>query len=166
MKEDHMVQKQQQTLMIAGAIVLALAVGFFSGTQYQQTRLFGGMMRQFGISGTGFGEMGYGSAGNGGARNDGTQGRTGRMGIRPVSGEIVKTDDTSITVKAADGSSRIVILSEKTEINKADTAVKSDLKVGEKVAVFGQENTDGSITAQNIQLNPLNRGMMGVFQTK
>lgn len=151
-----MVQKQQHTLLIAGAIVLALAGGFFCGTQYQQTRPFGGMMRQFGVSGTGFG----------GTRNDGMQGRTGRMGIRPVSGEIVKADDTSITVKSTDGSSRIVILSEKTEINKADTAVKSDLKAGEKVAVFGQENADGSVTAQNIQLNPVNRGMMGVFQTK
>lgn len=157
-----MVQKQQHTLMIAGAIVLALAGGFFCGTQYQQTRPFGGMMRQFGIGGTG-GVSGIGGA-NGTQWNG--QGRGGRMGIRPVSGEIVKADDTSITVKAADGSSKIVILSEKTEINKADTATKTDLKVGEKVAVFGQENTDGSVTAQNIQLNPLNRGMMGVLQTK
>lgn len=43
-------------------------------------------------------------------------------------------------------------------INKATTATKSDLKTGEKVAVFGTPNSDGSVTAQSIQLNPMFRG--------
>ena len=77
-----------------------------------------------------------------------------RSGFRPVAGEIIGSDDKSITVKLADGSSKIVLLSEKTEINKADKANVVDLKAGEKVAVFGTENSDGSISAQNIQLNP------------
>jgi len=34
---------------------------------------------------------------------------------------------------------------------------KSELKVWENVSVFGAENTDGSVTAQNIQLNPTQR---------
>jgi ribosomal protein S1 len=75
-----------------------------------------------------------------------------------VNGEIIGVDEKSITVKMQDGSSRIVILSEKTEINKAASGTKDDLKVGERVAVFGQENSDGSVTAQNIQLNPMFRG--------
>jgi len=58
-----------------------------------------------------------------------------------------------------DGSSRIVIVSETTQINKAEQATKTDLKIGEKVAVFGQENSDGSVTAQNIQLNPTFRSV-------
>lgn len=58
-----------------------------------------------------------------------------------------------------DGSSKIVLFSDKTEINKAAEATKEDLKVGEKVAVFGTENSDGSVTAQNIQLNPQLRGL-------
>jgi len=43
---------------------------------------------------------------------------------------------------------------EKTQINKASEAAKEDLVVGETVAVFGQENQDGTVTAENIQLNP------------
>jgi hypothetical protein len=50
-----------------------------------------------------------------------------------------------------------VVLADSTEINKAETVKKEELKVGEKVSVFGTENSDGSITAQNIQLNPIIR---------
>lgn len=90
--------------------------------------------------------------------------RTGsgqRAGFRPVNGDIIASDEKSITVKMQDGSSRIVILNDKTQINKADVALKADLKVGEKVSVFGTDNADGSVTAQNVQLNPILRGMTG-----
>lgn len=76
------------------------------------------------------------------------------QGFRPVNGEIIENSESSITVKLPDGSSKIVLISEKTTINKAREGSKADLKNGEKVMVFGQENPDGSITAQNIQLNP------------
>lgn len=78
-------------------------------------------------------------------------------GFRPIIGEIISSDDKSITIKLTDGSSKIVLLTDKTSINKASEAVKTDLKTGEKVSVFGQTNTDGSVSAQNIQLNPLDR---------
>jgi len=42
-------------------------------------------------------------------------------------------------------------------INKSEPASKTDLTVGEKVAAFGTENSDGSVTGQNIQLNPVLR---------
>ena len=81
------------------------------------------------------------------------------QGFRPVNGEIIAVDDKSITVKLQDDSSRIVILTDTTVINKSAQGSKSDLKVGEKVAVFGIENSDKSVTAQNIQLNPVTRGI-------
>lgn len=80
-------------------------------------------------------------------------------GNRPVNGEIISVDEKSITVKMNDDSSRIVLINDQTQINQAQEATKSDLKVGEEVAAFGQENSDGSVTAQNIQLNPISRGM-------
>ena len=64
-------------------------------------------------------------------------------------------DDKSITVKLNNGSSKIVLLTDTMKVTKSDTGVKADLKVGEKVAVFGQGNSDGSVTAETIQLNPV-----------
>jgi len=122
------------------AILVAIIVGggaFFGGMKYQQSKQ-PAFTRQSGMQGV----------------------RTGanRAGFRPVNGEIISSDDKSITVKLQDGSSKIVLISDKTEINKAAEATKDDLKTGEKVAVFGQENSDGSVTAQNIQINSVFRG--------
>lgn len=117
-------------------IILVVAVGiagFFVGMQYQKMQRstlagrFGtGQFQRFGANG----------------------------GNRPVFGKILSADANSITVQMTDGSSKIVILSSSTSINKAATATKDDLKTGETVAVFGTTNADGSVTAQNIQLNP------------
>lgn len=126
-------------------VFLVIVVGggaFFGGMKYQQSKQ-PAFLRQFG--------------GNGQRIGLGTGGNANRGGFRPVNGEILSNDGTSITVKLSDGSSKIVILSETTSINKADVASKTDLKVGEKVAVFGSDNSDGSVTAQNIQINPISR---------
>lgn len=130
---------------IVKIITIALlvgAVGFFGGIKYQQSK---GATTSRQAGGSTFVMRG----GEGSDRNAVIRG-----GLKPVSGEIIASDDKSITVKLQDGSSRIVILSEKTQINKAEEAEKSELKQGEAVAVFGTENQDGSVTAQNIQLNP------------
>ncbi|MFA6533057.1 MAG: hypothetical protein WCT22_03610 [Patescibacteria group bacterium] len=138
-------------------IIVFAGVGFYGGMKYQQSQRVN-LSGQFGT--------GQGFARNG--RTGGTGGVGNRSGFRPVNGEIISSDSNSITVKLQDGSSRIVILSSKTLINKATTATISDLKVGEKVAVFGTDNTDGSVTAQNVQLNPIERmkptGATGVNQ--
>lgn len=81
-----------------------------------------------------------------------------RLAGRPVVGEIISQDDKSITVKAADGSTKIIVLSDTTIYSKTATGTKDDLKVGTQVGVFGTENSDGSMTAQNVQLNPEFKG--------
>ena len=73
-------------------------------------------------------------------------------GFRPVSGEILSFDDQSLTVKLADESSKIIILTDTSKINITQEGNTKDLKVGENISVFGQENSDGSVTAQNIQI--------------
>lgn len=82
----------------------------------------------------------------------------GRFNNRPVAGEIIKADGKSITVKQNDGSSRIVILSDSTKLVETSETTTDKLIIGSAVSVFGQENSDGSVTAQNIQLNPIFRG--------
>ncbi|MFZ2206511.1 MAG: DUF5666 domain-containing protein [Microgenomates group bacterium] len=115
------------------------ALAFYSGMQYQQNtqqppgRNFTG---QQGVGRTGM--MSNRRIGNG----------------QPVSGEIISMDTDSLTVKMIDGSSRIVLLNDKTIYNKTASVEKNELKVGEKVGVFGTMNPDGSVSAQNVQLNP------------
>jgi hypothetical protein len=72
-------------------------------------------------------------------------------------GEIVSMDANSVTIKLQDGSSKIINLSSSTTYSKTDTASKTDLKTGDRIAAFGTPNSDGSITAQNIQVNPMFR---------
>lgn len=119
------------TLLVVGG------AAFYGGIQYQKSQSVGG--RSF-------------ASGQQGTRRTGTGAR--RMGNGTTLGDILNVDSSSITVKLTDGSSRIVLFSNKTVYNKTAPVDKSELKVGEKVSVFGTANTDGSITAQNVQLNP------------
>jgi len=132
-------------------IIIVIAVGtlgFFGGIKYQESKSINNRFN---------GNLQNTRTFQNGQQNGQNQMR--RSGFRPVIGEIINQDENSITVKLVDGSSKIVLLSEKTIYNKAETATKTDLKKGERVNVFGTENTNGSVTAQNIQLNPLLNGM-------
>lgn len=135
----------KNSIVVTIILIAVVGVGaFYAGTKYQQSKRTA-IMGQFG--GQAGQRMGF--SGN-------------RTGFRPVNGEILSTDDKSITVKLQDGSSKIVLVANTTSIIKSSKASKSDLKTGEKVAVFGTENSDGSVTAQNIQLNPVLRNAVQV----
>ncbi len=142
--------KKQIPSLLLIAVIFA-GGGFFGGMKYQQKRGLQNIRQQFG--------GGQFQRGNGSANISGQPRPAGnRMGGRGVTGEILNRDEKSLTVKLPDGSSKIVLLSESTTINKATAGTREDLKTGEQVVVFGTENTDGSVTAQNIQLNPAFRG--------
>jgi len=99
----------------------------------------------------------------GAQRNRNGQGNIGggANGGGATIGEIVSVDNNSIVVKLADGSSKIVNVADSTTFSKTDTASKTDVKAGDRIAVFGTAASDGSITAQNIQLNPMFRAITG-----
>lgn len=79
-----------------------------------------------------------------------------RNGSGVASGEIIGADDTSVTVKSANGNTKIVFFSDKTKIGNFVDAAASDLTVGKSVMATGTANSDGSIVASNIQIGMQN----------
>jgi hypothetical protein len=141
--------------MIVGIVVGALVIGggsFYGGMQYasSQTPMRGGQ------GGNGAGLRGGRFAnGNGGF----------------VGGTIVAMDPTSITVQlggpnasSTNGTatgSKIVLYNSSTQIGKFTTGTPSDLAVGDSVTVSGSTNSDGSVTAQMIQIRSAGMGFGG-----
>jgi hypothetical protein len=129
------------TILIA---IIVAGASFFGGMKYQQSK---------GFSAANF-DNGVNNRGQFTGRNGNMMGRNG-FGNRPVSGEILSVDNGSITVKLQDGSSKLINVSNTTVYVKTSSATVSDLKAGDVISAFGITNSDGSLTAQNVQLNPM-----------
>lgn len=137
--------KNARTLVPIICVLIGLGVGFLGGFEYRNYRL--NQTR---------GNFAAGSANGTFQRFTGTQSgaQNGMMRGGAVTGSILSMDDKSITVKLPDGSSKIVLFSDSTTYSDTQKAAKTDLKVGSEVAVFGAPNSDGSVTATNVQINP------------
>jgi hypothetical protein len=119
-------------ILISVVIVIAASsLAFWGGMQYQK-----GQVRSLSRSGN-----------MANFRN-----RQVGMGNAPISGEIIAQDDAGLTLKLADGSSKIILASDQTAVNKAMAGNKADLTVGTQITVFGQTNSDGSVAAQSITI--------------
>ncbi len=130
--------------------ILSLIIGviaFYAGTSYQKNRaqsaVFNSNQREnFRFSGNGQNGM-----------RQATQDRRGAFGGR-VSGEIIKIDGDTITVKLPDDSSRLVTIDSDTSYTRSQMAQKTDLRVGMKIGVFGSRNEGETVDAQTIQIDP------------
>lgn len=129
--------KNQNIFFTLIFVIISLIVGFFGGVYYQRSQ-----------RATRFNRLNFQS-----------NNPTGRFiqGTRPINGTIIKKNNESITIKLRDGSTRIVFLNEKTQISKSTLASKEDLTENKSVFIVGQQNPDGSISAENIQINPLRK---------
>jgi flagellar basal body-associated protein FliL len=129
----------KNTIIIVAVIlvVVAAAGGFFGGVMYQKNQT-----SALGAAGRGNYAARFGQSGQSVAAN------------RPVRGQVLSTSATTLTVKMSDGSTKIVVLSSSTSFAQSAKASLSDVKTGDTVNVVGTTNSDGSVTATDIQINP------------
>lgn len=125
--------KNKNLIISVVSSIIMLALGFFGGIQYQRNKLS---------------KFSNNFPGNG-MRNQMGQ-RSG--GFNQVRGTVLSKDEKSLTVKLQDNSSKIILMTDSTQINKVDKGVLDDIKVGEEISVFGNTNSDGSVTANNVQV--------------
>ncbi len=129
---------------IVVTIIVALVVGagaFYGGMKYAQ-----GATIQTNVPG--------GSAGSqqGGRRFGGTGGAAGRGNL--INGTVIAKDDKSITIQLRSGGSQFIFFSPSTQILKSTNGTSVDLTNGTNVVATGTTNSDGSVSAQMIQIRP------------
>ncbi|MCL4366561.1 DUF5666 domain-containing protein [Patescibacteria group bacterium] len=127
-------------IIIVVLVIVVGAAAFYGGMKYQQSRL----VRQF-------------ANGTGSLASGNTQFRT-RGGSdtnnQAIRGQIMSVDNGSMTIKLQNGSSKIVLLSGQTTVDTTTESSASALKTGDQVMAIGATNSDGSVTASNVQINP------------
>lgn len=139
----------KKIVILAVLVILAGAGGFFGGMQYQKSQ-----------TANRFAQFAGGQGQNGTFYRRFGQGDQRGQGMNVVRGQVVSTDNNSITLKLPDGSSKIIVVGSSTNIYKSATGSLGDLKTGDTLNVFGTANSDGSVTAQNVQINPIIQRIM------
>ena len=82
----------------------------------------------------------------------GRAGGRGPNGGGFAGGQVMSVDNSTLTIKSMNGGSQIVILAPSTQFRKAVDGSASDVTVGKQVTITGTTNSDGSITAQSVQI--------------
>ena len=132
--------------VIIAVIILAVGGGaFYGGMQFQKSKTPANPFANGNFQGRQMaGQNGIRTATNGQRMNGGGM----------VSGEILKKDAESITVKMRDGSTKLVLIGEKTSITKSTDGKSEDLEIGKDIMANGTASSDGSVVAEFIQIRP------------
>ncbi len=130
----------KKQLIITGVVVLvAIGLGFYGGVQYGKNSV--SAMRGGGA---------YQRAGSFNGNRLQLGGSQGGFS----SGQIISKDAGTITIKLNSGSTALVLLSASTSVNKFASGTLDDLAVGNQVMITGDKNSDGSLNAKSIQIQP------------
>lgn len=131
------------------AVVAVAVIGFIAGMQFgpsikgttgTNTVATGGRQMPEGFTPpNGAGGPGAGMRGGGGM----------------VVGQVVSSDDKSITVKLAQGGSQTVYVSGTTVYNELAEASIADVSVGTTITASGTAEDDGSVTAKTIMIGQM-----------
>lgn len=145
--------KPMKPVYVLIVAVVVAAIAFWGGMTYEKSKTPS-------FAGVGAGGR-FGGRFAGGGAQGGFGGSAGGQRMTPINGQIVSSGNNSITVKLSDGSSKIVDLTGQTMINKSSKGTASDLTTGQQVTAFGSTNSDGSVTAQAVNVG---NGMMRIRQ--
>ncbi len=140
---------QKKNIIIGSVIIILIAAGsFYGGMAYEKKQvasssntrnLSSGQQRQF--------------AGNGAMMFRSGNGQNAGF----ANGEVISKDDKGLTIKMRDGSTKLVFFSSSTKFQKSSDGSVSDVETGKTVLVTGQAGSDGSITAQTVQIGDVLR---------
>jgi len=145
-------------------VIIAGGVAFYGGTKYTKSQ-----SSQEGFSRADFQnlsseerqqrfqELGNGANRTFGADHEGGDSfrrggfRSGANDSRSLTGEVLSQSEDSLTIKLNDGSTKIIFVSDSTQITKFVEGTIGNLNEGDQISVSGEENPDGSYSAQTIQ---------------
>jgi len=140
----------KKLILIIIALVIVGGVSFYAGIKYQESQSPRGSFSRQDFQNLSAEQRQEFLQGNIGET---FQTRTAR-GAGFLSGEVIDKDEQSLTLKMMDGNSSIIFFSDSTEISNIAEGSISDIEIGKQITVSGEQNSDGSYTAETIQLSP------------